>query len=357
MKHCFCLLLIIIIGFAACSDDPIIDPPDTDPMDTTTTPIDTIPELTTTPADWMSQVIEYYDDQDVSINDICYPRSHDTGTYTETLCTIGGNACNTQTQHLNMLEQLEAGARAFDIRPVLAEDGLYYTYHATGCGGLGCNGDLVENILNDVRTFLDNHAELVFLELGHFCHTGSDDAVFVEMVNSILGERLYKESAIEFFPFLEKPLRLMVDLEAGTGKAVVMYADLDEFTASEGAGMFPHSVKPTEGGWSNVYIFHQLKTDQFNRWEAYSNSGESLFEFSWTLTQNDSLAVQCAIGNETASILNLATEANSHLSASMDELISSGSIQKGRIPNVLSIDFVDTFVTEECVKLTKLNLE
>ena len=37
--------------------------------------------------------------------------------------------------------------------------------------------------------------------------------------------------------------------------------------------------------------------------------------------------------------------------------IDSGEIRAGRIPNVLSLDFVDTWLTDECLRLTRLNLD
>ena len=89
----------------------------------------------------MSDVVARYSDREVMLGDICWPRSHDTGTYMETMCrSTFSNACNTQTQHLTMAGQLAAGARAFDVRPERFEDG-YVTHHTTQCGGLGCLGE------------------------------------------------------------------------------------------------------------------------------------------------------------------------------------------------------------------------
>ena len=64
-------------------------------------------------AHWMSDIVTQYPERELTLGDICWPRSHDTGTYSETMCrTRFSSACNTQTQHLTMAGQLAAGARA-----------------------------------------------------------------------------------------------------------------------------------------------------------------------------------------------------------------------------------------------------
>ena len=50
------------------------------------------------------------------------------------------------------------------------------------------------------------------------------------------------------------------------------------------------------------------------------------------------------------------TRAGRSLTPTLDALIESGEIRAGRIPNVISLDFVDTWVTDECLRLTELNL-
>lgn len=41
----------------------------------------------------------------------------------------------------------------------------------------------------------------------------------------------------------------------------------------------------------------------------------------------------------------------------MDNLIASNAIRKGKIPNIIFVDFADAFVTNLCIKLSKLNIE
>lgn len=306
---------------------------------------------------WMTEVVAQYPERALTLGDICWPRSHDTGTYMETMCrTRFSSACNTQTQHLTMADQLAAGARAFDVRPELFEGG-YVTHHTTTCGGLGCLGTPLTELLGDVRAFLDANPELVFLELGGFCGTSNEDPALIELIATTLGERLYREPEGEQRLLVDQPLASLMSPDGVTGRAIVFYDGLASTPELRREGRFSRDQLPVAGYWSNVTEVALLRADQVARFEAFDPSGDTLFELSWTLTQNQDLAVSC-IGppEEATSIRDLADLANPALTPTLDALIESGEIRAGRIPNVISLDFVDTWVTDECLRLTHLNL-
>jgi hypothetical protein len=142
-----------------------------------------------------------------------------------------------------------------------------------------------------------------------------------------------------------------------SGHAIIVYEGLADTVELRRAGRFARSQLPVEGGWSNVTDVELLRADQVARFEAFDPSGDTLFELSWTLTQDQALAVSC-IGppEEATSIRELAELANPQLAPTLTALIDSGEIRAGRIPNVISLDFVDTFVTDECLRLTHLHL-
>ncbi len=54
-------------------------------------------------ADWMQDMLSSRTGQSITLKDICIPRSHDAGMYILRNCTVGANACNTQTQHKELL--------------------------------------------------------------------------------------------------------------------------------------------------------------------------------------------------------------------------------------------------------------
>ena len=137
-------------------------------------------------ADWMSEIAARYADRQPTMSDICWPRAHDAGTYAESYCRSRfSSACNTKTQELGMGAQLEAGVRAFDVRPERMDDD-YFTHHTTTCGGLGCLGARLQDLLGELRTFLDQHREFVVIEVGGFCGTGADDAFYYRVQSPVI---------------------------------------------------------------------------------------------------------------------------------------------------------------------------
>ena len=104
-------LTILFAAITSCS---------TDTVEELKEPIgNTPPPTLQSTSDWMGTLINAYTEKNIALNDITITRSHDAGTYVLDSCTFGANSCNTQTQHLNMTDQLEIGLRVFDIRPVL----------------------------------------------------------------------------------------------------------------------------------------------------------------------------------------------------------------------------------------------
>ena len=96
---------------------------------------------------------------------------------------------------------------------------------------------------------------------------------------------------------------------------------------------------------------------QLNEYSNFSNDGEHLFQFSWQITQNELQAINCAINLNAPSIHKTADSANVRIAPVLDSLISVNEIRKGRIPNVIYLDFSESFVTKQCIKISKLNIE
>ncbi|HEX4860086.1 MAG TPA: hypothetical protein VFV07_02540, partial [Rhizomicrobium sp.] len=135
-------------------------------------------------AQWMQANLGLLGDR--VLKQLVMPASHDAGMHMVQRCTglvggIGANACNTRTQTLSIAEQLNAGARYFDIRPV-QEGATLYTGHFSDVRGktVGCNGPTLAAVLNDVAAFAAGHKELIILKFSHYlvCSTGRgfDDA-------------------------------------------------------------------------------------------------------------------------------------------------------------------------------------
>ncbi len=362
-KYIFNLFFLLIL-LASCSDDmPVIDDDNEDPIDTTEIPIDTteVPIDTTETnilddyADWMRLLIQENPTKEVTLKNISLPRAHDAGTYVLRSCSFGANACNTQTQDLSMTDMLEAGVRKYDIRPVFVNN-KYFTQHVTECGGLGCKGDLIINILEQTKAFLEEHAELVIFEFGHFCYTDADDDGLTGMVDSIMGDRLYTDDGDQSIPFKDRLLENIIPLNSEKGKLMIKYDGVSNNAIDRASGIFAHSYLPTSGSYANSYKFEIMKNDQLQKFNQYSPNSNSIFEISWTQTLNTDLAVNCALNPNANGIIHYATFANSKLDSCMMAWQNDGTITIGKIPNVIGLDFSDKFVTDVCLKITKFNL-
>jgi hypothetical protein len=307
-------------------------------------------------ADWMQKTLYDHPDRDISLYDICIPRSHDAGMYILQNCTIGANACNVQTQDQDMRAQLMDGIRNFDIRP-LYKNTVFFTRHSQGCDGPGCYGVRVDVMLQQLRDFLEDHDELVILEFGFWCYTDGNDPNFRQMLSDVLGEHLYRETEVDQTPFIHRPLAEIIPPGRKKGIAIALVSGVTDSEANRGEGIFSPTFIPRSGSFANAQNFPDMKADQFAKYRNFANDGLSLFEIAWTLTQDVDQALSCVIPVNPASIQSLAQMANPVLGESIDELIASDDIRKGRIPNVISVDFSAAFVTEQCIRITGINLD
>jgi len=142
------------------------------------------------PSNWMQ--VNLGDIGNLSLRKLSVPGSHDAGMSRRTGGTGLTNDCNTLTQTTGIGGQLAAGARYFDIRPVIT-GGLFSTGHYTGMfviripfcglrswssGGAdvlgsfqGANGQWISEIISDVNAFTANNKELIVINLSHTLNT------------------------------------------------------------------------------------------------------------------------------------------------------------------------------------------
>ncbi len=282
---------------------------------------------------WMHDLIVKYPEQTISLKSILLPGSHDAGMYQLTECSLGANACNTQTQLLNFNQQLLQGIRLFDIRPIIHQN-TYYTYHATDCDGLGCVGAPLATILNDVNVFLENHAELVIFEISHFCRTSPVDTGLLNLFNRILGDKIYKETTTSSTYFVLKPLKDIIG-SSEKGKIVLIMEGAAHTISNTSKGIFSPSILTKEGKWTNSHYLTDLIREQVLLYKNFTNKNNRLFQFNWQITQNTVQAVSCAFNSNSTSIHQTSDSANSKITPILDSLIYVNEIKKGRIPNII----------------------
>ncbi|MBS1624249.1 MAG: hypothetical protein JST83_09535 [Bacteroidetes bacterium] len=305
--------------------------------------------------DWMHDLVQAH--PSASLSQICIPGSHDAGMYIAQYCTAFANHGNTQTQYLTMKNQLEAGLRIYDVRPVLYK-GEFYTEHCTRCDGLGCKGDALKNILRDTRHFVDQHQELVILQITHYCHTSPTDTALLNLLRAELGPRIYRNTtdATGLKDFIRIPLEKIIG-DDGAGKVLLILEGGPNTPEAQAEGWFHQSLIPMAGGWTNDNHYDELQAHQLRNFAAYTKNGDALFQFCWQITQHNAQAVRGAFDpNSPTTIRKGAAHANAQLPAFVDSLIHAGSIHPGRVPNIIWDDLGDTLVTRQCIKLSTMGV-
>jgi hypothetical protein len=303
-------------------------------------------------ANWMSDLLAAYPDRALSLSDIASPRSHDTGTYLLTTCELGAGACNTQTQHLSMREQLDAGARFFDVRPRKNDDGDYMTYHRTGCNDLGCDGDSMLNVLTQTREFLDAHAELVVLELQHFCNTSRDDPDLIALVAETLGDRMLRlPENDQGPPLISRPLAQLLGDDGG-GRVLVRWSGLANTAPLRAEGRFAPAALPIAGSYANAQSLDVMIEDQVAKYAAFDPQAEqALFKLTWTMTMDAEMAITCALDPSAPTLRTMATETHEALPGFLEERLASGDISAARHPHIISVDYLDEAILEQVMKV------
>jgi hypothetical protein len=160
----------------------------------------------TAPIDWMQSTLDLIGKK--KLGKITIPGSHDAAMSTLTGYNFGTTE-NTLTQRGTIYEQLVAGSRYIDLRPVYREiDGYFTSGHYQGVDlndaltkayqwlltqhgpdlilptdptipwlptvDLGGTGQSIADIIDDVNRFTKQHKELVILNLSHSLYLGAD---------------------------------------------------------------------------------------------------------------------------------------------------------------------------------------
>ncbi|KAJ7091812.1 PLC-like phosphodiesterase [Mycena epipterygia] len=123
---------------------------------------------------WMQGALSWLGDR--RLFDIALPGSHDAGLSNITGSTAFGNSHNCQTQWLNIGNQLRAGVRYFDIRPVFSAGGFktgHYSDTGEPLGWQGANGQSMSDMIDQINDFCRISAELIVVRLSHAINTDS----------------------------------------------------------------------------------------------------------------------------------------------------------------------------------------
>jgi acyl dehydratase len=242
-----------------------------------------------------------------SLRHLCVPGSHDAGMSTFSSGTSFARPCSTVTQTKSVLNQLHAGARYFDIRPVI-RGGQFYTGHYSPtptAGWQGATGQSLDSIIDDVNSYTAANQELVVLYLSHDLSTD-------------LGSLFPPLTQADWNLLLSKLLRLnnrfmasnptTVDLTTLTlgdfirsQAAVVVVVQPSDSTITLGSfanqGFYTPQSFPVFDSFANTDLVGVMQTDQLaNKLPVQRPDPDARsFLLSWTLTQSVAAALRCPV--------------------------------------------------------------
>ena len=289
--------------------------------------------------DWMQQSMGSLANR--TLKHICMPGSHDAGMSSFRPGTVGAHFANTQTQYLDFYQQLMAGSRFFDLRPVIS-GGQWVAGHYSAIRNdvediwLGGNGQSIADVIRQVNDFTAQYKELVIINLSHTLDTDNDykdltqdqwNNLFetlkgvnnrftvpnpgtTDFSNSVLGDFITDRASV----FIVAQLPSNINLGS--------YAT---------QGFYTGTNFPFYDSYSNTNNRATMKSDQLAKLGTnrdFSSGKDQFHLLSWTLTQQPEDVL-----NFEKAIMNMAAEA-------FDELVSEAwnAFTPQSFPNVLFVD-------------------
>ncbi|KAF1959627.1 PLC-like phosphodiesterase [Byssothecium circinans] len=293
--------------------------------------------------DWMHQSLGSIGNR--TLKQICMPGSHDAGMSEFDPGTIGATFANSQTQVLNIYDQLIAGSRYFDLRPVVSNGewkaGHYSKIDNTKIG-IGGNGMLISDVVKQVNDFTAKYKELVIINLSHTFDTDHDytdlsqdqwNKLF-DLLKGIKNRYTVKNPGKTDFTnkvvddFIKDSASVFIVAQTPSGISLGSYAD---------EGFFGPDNLPFYDSYSESNNADKMEKDQIEKLKKERNlvadagkRKDKFHIFSWTLTQ----APEDVLNPEKA-VMNLA-------SSVYDDLFvdAFNAFTPEAFPNVLYIDAV-----------------
>lgn len=338
---------------------------------------------------WMTQTWDTIAKKPLS--SVCLPGSHDSGTAVSINPSKGSTLCNTQTQSLDILGQLNAGVRFFDFRPCYPASGgePYLTHFRTiaGVGTWGALGQTLQNALGNVLSFIQQPCgqnEIIVLKFSHMAALGAKPGPMsstqfqniVNMVQGMLKSYLYYSSNTT----INLNQTNLIGLTRPPGPTVIALFDVG-YSGAEGYFFPKDLIDPAKGifaygdtnvsnvsypimpnfllfdSYSNSNIFSTMVADQKAKLAAFKPNATQSFLLSWTLTCQSMNCTGGVVGKKTGigCIINMARAANPLLSGTVFNWVNDETITTGRMPNILYVDFCGEFADESMAVAAELN--
>lgn len=285
---------------------------------------------------------------------ICMPGSHDAGMSTFRPGTIGAHFANTQTQYLDFYQQLMAGSRFFDLRPVISRGEWVAGHYGVVRNGnntiwVGGNGLSIADIISQVNRFTKQYNELVILSINHTIDTDNNykelrqdqwDSLFNTL--TCLDNRFVVANPGRI-DLTDRPLRDFITNRASV-LVIVKLADGIKLGGYANQGIFTRQNFPIYNRYSNTTNQARMQSDQLDKLRKHRlivsdplKRKDKFHVLSWTLTQHAK-----DVFNFNKAIMNMAAGA-------FDDLVSEAwnAFTPEVFPNVLYVDALG--IRDKCV--------
>ncbi|KAF2141878.1 uncharacterized protein K452DRAFT_34954 [Aplosporella prunicola CBS 121167] len=297
--------------------------------------------------DWMQQNMATLGGR--KLRHICMPGSHDAGMSVFGTHTGLVKDANTLTQKFSIGEQLKAGSRWFDIRPVISNGGFYTGHYSDTkvVGWQGANGQSLTDIINEINSFTEQYHELVILDISHSLDTDNDYKEFSQSQwNNLfdqlskINDRLNTTGISTTEDLSQRTLSQFIGHGAGSVLIVVELPNGITLGKYFQQGIVASSPNfPFYNVYSNSDDLDTMKADQLSKLAANRKTPDDpFFLLSWTLTETAVESIWGSIGfpGDFNSILGMAGSAYQPLFESF------GSFNAKSYPNVLYMDLFGT---------------
>jgi hypothetical protein len=313
-----------------------------------------IPSVNKT-SQWMKNL---EDGKSKKLNQIAMPGSHNAGMYKSHNCTSGGFACNTETQSQTIYQQLYAGIRYFDLRPILKKSKFELGHFSDDIGDYfavkgrqGCFGGSLDDGLSDVKAFLEdgNDSEIIILRFSHYYDRDNHKDYFTDnqkdyLVSTVKGKLdKYLLKNVKNKKLLDQSMKDLLE----KGNVIPLFSG---GSTEPESGIYDSNDLTIYNKYSNTNDVENMSKDQIEKLNIHGGESEQLFLLSWTLTQSNTQAAGCGVDltSITSSIKDLAQKANDKLPDILGNDVK-------HMPNIVYTDYCNTFPTLICLDLMKKN--
>jgi hypothetical protein len=277
-------------------------------------------------------------DDNRTLNEIILPGSHDAGMGTIYSCGWPATEANARTQTLSIGEQLNAGARYFDLRVMYFQDyrtpGDYFAYH--GRLGFNCKGFTFHDIFAEIFGFLYDHpTETAVIRVNKT--DGASIRKILDMLDTTYDDYVYRKSGV----------RNPVDIKLKNlrGKMLFLFdeGELDDeslqryYSLRKASGSIDESMMNIDGGTK----YGNSMQDQLSALsDNFGGLGQRRLYY---------------ISFHAGGMSNKLYEAKTNFNPFLGEMASKIKQEVKLLPNIIHIDDVNSDATRPIIDLNFIN--